>query len=128
MSRGRRRDTYRGQIDDFGDRGAMAASCDIYAALVTLTGYIKTHGMGDASVEIGRNRDGSVETMTVGRLLQIASDAYNQSINEVVFVYRQLLENADAADALSQVFEPDGRTDWSVKRDALYQTLDQRPI
>ena len=127
----RRRDTYRGQIDDFGNRGqrgAMVANYDLYTALMFLTSYVNTHGLREEAVQVGRNRDGSVETMTVGQLLQIASDAYTQSINEVVFVYRQLLQNAEAADALSQVFDPDGPSDWSVKRDALNATLNQRRI
>jgi hypothetical protein len=119
---------YRGQIDDFGDWGAMAASRDLYAALLFLSGFASAHGLREKAVQVGRNRDGSVETMTVGQLLQIASDAYHQSIRDVVVVYRQLLENAYAADALAQVFEPDGPSDWSVKRDALDATLNQRPL
>lgn len=124
----KRRDNYRGQIDDFGDRGALAASRDLYAALVCLTGFANTHGLREEWVEIGRKRDGSAEMMTVGQLLRIASDAYNQSLDEVVFVYRQLLENADAADALAQVFEVGGPADFSGKRDALNATLNLRPL
>ena len=124
----KRRDNYRGQIDDFGDRGALAASRDLYSALVILTSYFNKSALREEWVEIGRKRDGSVEMMTVGQLLRIASDAYNQSLNEIVFVYRQLLENADAADALAQVFEVGGPADFSCKRDALNATLDQRPI
>ena len=127
-NRRKRRDTYRGQIDDFGDRGAMPASHDLYAVLVILTGYARKSHWREEWVEVGKRRDGSSEMKTVGQLLQIASDAYTQSINEVVLVYRQLLANADAADALAQVFEPDGPSDWSVKRDALHATLNQRPL
>ena len=63
--------------------------------------------------------------MTVGQLLRIASDAYNQSLNDVVFVYRQLLVNADAADAISQVI---GSDMWRAVRGALHLTLNQRPL
>ena len=128
-NRRKRRDTYRGQIDDFGDRGAMPASRDLYTALVILTGYARKSHWREEWVEVGRNRDGSVETMTVGQLLQIASDAYTQSINEVVLVYRQLLANADAADALAQVIDVAAQSDrWRTVCDALTATLNQRPL
>ncbi len=128
-NRRKRRDMYRGQIDDFGDRGAMPASHDLYAVLVILTGYARKSHWREEWVEVGKRRDGSSEVMTVGQLLQIASDAYTQSINEVVFVYRQLLANADAADALAQVIDVAAQSDrWRTVCDALTATLNQRPL
>ena len=127
----RRRDNYRGQIDgtdDCGDRGAMVASRDLYAALLFLTSHARKSDLCNELVEVGSSwQDGveTVETMTVGQLLRIASDAYNQSLNDVVFVYRQLLVNADAADAISQVI---GSDMWRAVRGALHVTLNQRRI
>ena len=106
----------------------MAASRDIYTALLYLTGFAKTHGLRDEAVEIGRIGDDIVETMTVGQLLQIASDAYNQSVNEVVFVYRQLLENAEAAASLVEAMPTEFSTQYADYLYALSRTLDQRPI
>ena len=123
----RRRDNYLGQIDDLGERGALAALRDLHTALLILTRYVSSCGLRDATVDIGRNRDGSVERMTVGQLLRIASDAYGQSIEDVVFVYRQLRQNAEAADALAAT-GVDFEQDWAPVDDALRATLDRKPI
>ena len=122
----RRRDRYRGQINDFGDRGVMPACDDLYAVLCFFSRFAEERGLLNEYVRVRRKPE--EEFMTVGALLAIAKEAYVSSIGDASFVYRQLLENAEAADALVRVFDFDGLSGWRFMRDALYQTLDRRPI
>ncbi len=95
----RRRDAYKGKIDDFGNRGIMPACHDLYTVLHFIERFARERGLLHETVRMGRT---SRDVKTLGELLTIAMDAYKSSIWDAALVYRKLQENSEAAWLLIQ--------------------------
>lgn len=116
----KQRDRYQSGFDEAAP-GIRSAVYDIGLALYCLKRVAEQQ-------ELLRERftfnDG--ESWTVAQILEIASDALNQSVEPVARVYERLRQNEEAAQVMADGFPSDA--DWHEMAFALQRTLSNKAI